>query len=493
MAVQEVIVRLRAVGQRVFQSDMKKSADAVEGVGKASESTSKQAAKSFAKWAAASGAVAAGTKVLKDSVSGAVELGDSIQAANVVFKQSGTAINTWAKTSTQRIMMSRTEALKAATTFGSQLKNSFGMSASGAADMSKRMVTLGADLASLYGGRPQDAVESLGSALRGEYDPIEKYGVAINDARLKQEAMTQGLYKGHGDLTEAAKRAATLGLIWKQTKDAQGDAVRTQDTLANQARTAQATYANLTATLGTKLVPTLTYLANNLKTVAVAVGALSAAWVYYRTVTTLATVGTLSLNASILLIPMAIIALVAGLVVLYQKWGWFHDAVNNTWNWIKSHWPLLVSILLGPFGIAVVAIIKNFDKIKSAASGVFNAVKSAFKKVADLAKHVFTFDFVGGIGRGIADWLNAHTPFGDTINLGFKKIHIPALATGGTLTSSGGVLVGESGPELLNLPRGASVTPLPALGGAMTTNLYLDRRLVATAVAQRDADVRARR
>ena len=41
--------------------------------------------------------------------------------------------------------------------------------------------------------------------------------------------------------------------------------------------------------------------------------------------------------------------------------------------------------------------------------------------------------------------------------------------------------------------RGASVTPLPALGGAMTANLYLDRRLVASAVAQRDADVRARR
>jgi len=33
-------------------------------------------------------------------------------------------------------------------------------------------------------------------------------------------------------------------------------------------------------------------------------------------------------------------------------------------------------------------------------------------------------------------------------------------ATGGTITSSGTVLVGEQGPELLNLGRGASVIPL---------------------------------
>lgn len=34
------------------------------------------------------------------------------------------------------------------------------------------------------------------------------------------------------------------------------------------------------------------------------------------------------------------------------------------------------------------------------------------------------------------------------------------LATGGTLSSSGGVLVGEQGPELLTLPKAATVTPL---------------------------------
>lgn len=37
---------------------------------------------------------------------------------------------------------------------------------------------------------------------------------------------------------------------------------------------------------------------------------------------------------------------------------------------------------------------------------------------------------------------------------------IPGLAEGGSITSGGSVLVGEQGPELLNLPKGASVIPL---------------------------------
>lgn len=45
----------------------------------------------------------------------------------------------------------------------------------------------------------------------------------------------------------------------------------------------------------------------------------------------------------------------------------------------------------------------------------------------------------------------------------------PGLAEGGTITSAGSVLVGERGPEILNLPTGASVIPLDrSRGGGQT-------------------------
>jgi len=47
--------------------------------------------------------------------------------------------------------------------------------------------------------------------------------------------------------------------------------------------------------------------------------------------------------------------------------------------------------------------------------------------------------------------------------LDFSGFMTPGMATGGTVLSSGMVMVGEEGPELLSLPTGASVTPnIPA-------------------------------
>jgi hypothetical protein len=58
------------------------------------------------------------------------------------------------------------------------------------------------------------------------------------------------------------------------------------------------------------------------------------------------------------------------------------------------------------------------------------------------------------------------------------------LAAGGTLLSSGGVIVGEFGPELMNLPRGASVTPnIPRRmngGGQTIINIQVQAGLVSS-------------
>ena len=81
---------------------------------------------------------------------------------------------------------------------------------------------------------------------------------------------------------------------------------------------------------------------------------------------------------------------------------------------------------------------------------------------------------------------------------------IPLMAAGGLIRAAGAAIVGERGPELVTLPRGASVMPTPAvqaigaapgLEGEQTiiTKVYLDRRQIAEAVGRYVADVRARR
>ncbi|WP_206672887.1 hypothetical protein, partial [Parasutterella excrementihominis] len=61
---------------------------------------------------------------------------------------------------------------------------------------------------------------------------------------------------------------------------------------------------------------------------------------------------------------------------------------------------------------------------------------------------------------------------------------IPMLAKGGTITGAGSVLVGENGPEILNVGRGASVVPLtgsqrtPVDGGEK--HFHLEQKIYAT-------------
>lgn len=94
------------------------------------------------------------------------------------------------------------------------------------------------------------------------------------------------------------------------------------------------------------------------------------------------------------------------------------------------------------------------------------AAKNAFVRgIKGLGKALLTAIFSGGafvvgIGTSIKDWLNEKTILGDKINLGpLGDIKVPALADGGYIFSGGLTLVGERGPELLNLPTGASVIP----------------------------------
>jgi len=65
-----------------------------------------------------------------------------------------------------------------------------------------------------------------------------------------------------------------------------------------------------------------------------------------------------------------------------------------------------------------------------------------------------------------------------------RALSIPGLEEGGSIVRRGSVLVGERGPEILNLPRGAQVTPLSnnstAGGGSVEVNIEINNPVVTT-------------
>ena len=107
----------------------------------------------------------------------------------------------------------------------------------------------------------------MSSLLRGERDPIERYGVSIKQADVNARLAAMGLTGLEGEAAKAAERQATLALLTDQTSSALGQFERESDTAAGAQQRATAEWENAQAKLGEALLPTLVDLAGILEKV----------------------------------------------------------------------------------------------------------------------------------------------------------------------------------------------------------------------------------
>jgi hypothetical protein len=119
------------------------------------------------------------------------------------------------------------------------------------------LVELAADMASFNNVPIEDALNALRSGLSGETEPLKRFGVALNDVRLRQEALNLGIYDGSGVLTVAQKSQAAYALILRDTALQQGDVARTAGGLANQKKFLAAQVEDLSGTFGAVLMPVM--------------------------------------------------------------------------------------------------------------------------------------------------------------------------------------------------------------------------------------------
>jgi SLT domain-containing protein len=200
--------------------------------------------------------------------------------------------------------------------------------------------------------------------------------------------------------------------------------------------------------LGTKLLPGLTTLAGKLEDGATAVvdfGSKSSKWllplggvilglvaaykVYSTTVkvvTAVTEMFNLTLDANpIGLVVMGLAALVVGLVYAYNHFTTFHNIVNNVFSWIKAHWPLLLSIITGPIGLAVVMIATHFDAVKSIARTALAYVVGQFLSMAGNVIHTAAsaFGWVPKLGDKLKSAAKQFDVFAANVNASLAGIN----------------------------------------------------------------------
>lgn len=192
---------------------------------------------------------------LKGAVNQASDLAEVGTALQTVFGNGVKEVEAFGATGAKALGMSKLEALQAAQSFGVYGKAA-GLSGKENAKFSTGLAALGTDLASFYNSSPEEAIAAIGSGLRGEAEPLRKFGILLDDATLRQEALKMGLIKTTKEaLTPANKVLAARSAIMKQSKVAQGDFAKTSGGLANQQRILAAQWTDAKGKIGGFLLP----------------------------------------------------------------------------------------------------------------------------------------------------------------------------------------------------------------------------------------------
>ena len=426
------------------------------------------------------GAVAAFGKQTVDSASAVQQ---AMGAVDSVFGTSAGAVKEWAAGAADAVGLSTSAYGQLAAVTGASLK-SMGLSTDEAAASTKDLITMGADLASTYGGTTEEAVQALGSALRGEADPAERFGLALKQSNVAARMAADGTDKLTGTAFEAAKAQTIMALATEQAAGANGQFARESDTAEGSAQRAAAQYENMKAALGEQLLPvmaqvmaalssfaqwvsensalvlTLVGIVGGLAAAVLAVNAAlalasaaTAVWngiqLVGKGITAAATAIQWAWNAALAanplgLVILAIVAVIAGIVLLWNKCEWFRDLVTASWEAIA--------------GAATAA----WDFIKGAAETVWNWIADKAKAVGDIV--VGVWDAIKGAAETVWNWIK------DTIGAVWGWIVDKANGAGATIENiwNGIKSVGTSCWNAIKSAVDALLTPFRAVKDAVS-------------------------
>ena len=188
------------------------------------------------------------------SVEAASSLGESMNAVNVIFGESSAKIQDWGANNAASLGLSTRAFNELATPLGAMFKNA-GFSMDETAGHTIALTERAADMASVFNTDVSEALSAIQAGLRGESDPLERFGVGLSAAKVEAHALAMTGKDVAKSLSDQELAAARVSLIMEQTAAVQGDFANTSDGLANSQRIAAAEMENMQAEIGTKLMP----------------------------------------------------------------------------------------------------------------------------------------------------------------------------------------------------------------------------------------------
>lgn len=308
---------------------------------------------------------------------------------------------------------------------------------------------------------------------------VDNAGVTKNLSVILTEAgfSAQDLMRA---TTDASIRQALFNGILKESEPMLGDAARLTELYAGEQAVAAAQTTVLKQNIGVALQQALLPLLKAITPIIVAIGKwvsenqkLSAGITVAVTVmlgliailgvvvtaaaAVAAAFGAVSAGviAAVVAIVVAVGAAVGYMLTNFER---TKRAFASVVSFIRAHWAQITWILIGPVAGAIANIINRWNSLTSFFRRVPGTIRSAMAGVTDAITSPFVraLNTVRGIASSISGTFNSISNRASELGNRIRGA-IPGFA-GGVRNFSGGLaVVGERGPELVNLPKGSDV------------------------------------
>ncbi len=201
------------------------------------------------------GAGAVASAPFASTIESASRLEETMNKFNTVFGENSAEVKQWGDGFAGQV--GRSQEQIASFMAGSQdLFVPLGFDESAATAMSKQLTALSIDLASFNNMADADTLRDLQAALTGSGEVMKKYGVIVSEAAVKQELLNSSI--DPKTATDQQKVQARLSIIMRGTTAAQGDAIRSSGSYANQMKRLKGSADDLSASIGGAVLPAVT-------------------------------------------------------------------------------------------------------------------------------------------------------------------------------------------------------------------------------------------
>lgn len=370
---------------------------------------------------------------------------ENINKIEVAFGKYADEVRAFSDNAMDQFGLSKVAASEAVASFGALAKG-VGLAEKRAAELSKGLTGLSADLGSYFNMSNEDSASALEGIFTGQAQALRKFGVVMSETNLEDYAARQGLvYK---EMSEAERVMVRYNYVLEKTKDAQGDYARTSDGTANTIKTFQAAISDLGTALGQEVLPIITPIVQKLtemikkfselpepvkKTVVIVGGLVAAVGPLLSAIGSITqgvgallklaplltgasgigglitSIGALGAEiAPFLAAGAVIVGLVAAVALIIKNWDKISEAakkmgraIADTWNamktniinafegaksWVVNGWNMLKSNVVNTVTNIKNTVVQTFENIKTSIATKIEAVKNGIVEKFNAAK-----------------------------------------------------------------------------------------------------------